>query len=83
MCFFLFKVTNIHSIHKITKNRDLETLNKMEGDTEESTVQGSEDREIKLISRKVSRKIKLSDTKCESNINTVTEELVSSENIAS
>ena len=61
----------------------------MEGDTEDSTVQGSKDREIKLISRKASRKIKgiqkkkLSDTKCESNINTVTEELVSSENIAS
>ena len=40
MCFFLFTVTNIHSIHKITKLGNLETLNKMEGDTEGSTFQG-------------------------------------------
>ena len=45
--------------------------------------------EIELISRKVSRKDKgiqrkkLSDTLCESNINTVAEGLVSSENIPS
>ena len=45
--------------------------------------------EIELISRKVSRKDKgiqrkkLSDTLCESNINTVAEGLVSSENITS
>ena len=60
----------------------------MQGDAEDSTVQGSKNRETELISRKVSRKSKviqkkkLSDTQCESNINTVTEELASSENIA-
>ena len=49
----------------------------MKGDTEDSTVQGSKDREIELINRKISRKRKviqikkLSDTQCESNINTV------------
>ena len=59
----------------------------MEGDAEDSTVQGSKDREIDLISRKVSRKRKdiekkkLSDTQCENNI--VAEDFVSSENIAS
>ena len=61
----------------------------MEGDKEDSTVQGSKDRDIELISRKVSRKgkgiqkKKLSDTQRESNINTVAEELVSSQNIPS
>ena len=59
----------------------------MEGDAEDSTVQGSEDRQIKLISRKVSRKgkviqkRKLSPRQCESSINTVAGQLVSSENI--
>ena len=54
-----------------------------EDDTEDSTVQGSKDREMELISRKVQRKRKgiqkkkLSDTQCESNINTVGKELVS------
>ena len=69
----------------------MEPLNKIEGDTEDCsrlTVQGLKDREIDLTSRKVSRrrkdiqKKKLSHTQCESNINTVFEELVSSENIA-
>ena len=84
MCFSLFTLTSIYSIHKITKIRNSETLNKMESDTEDSTVQCSKDREIELISRKVSRKRKgiqkmiLSDTQCESNINTAPEELVSS-----
>ena len=61
----------------------------MEVEKEDSTVQGSKDREIELISRQVSRKgkgiqkKKLSDTLCESNINTVAEGLVSSENITS
>ena len=59
----------------------------MEGDTKNLTVQDLKDREIDLISRKVWRKRKenkkLIDTQCESNINTVAEELVSSENIAS
>ena len=61
----------------------------MEGEKEDSTVQGSKDREMELISRQVSRKgkgiqkKKLSDTLCESNINTVAEGLVSSENITS
>ena len=60
----------------------------MEGDTEDSTVQGPKDREIELISKKVSRKgkgipkKKLSDTQWGSNISTVAEELASSENIA-
>ena len=42
----------------------------MEGEKEDSTVQGSKDREIELISRQVSRKgkgiqkKKLSDTQC-------------------
>ena len=54
----------------------------MEGGSEDLTVQGSKDREIPLISRKVCRKIKgvqmkrLIDAQCESYINTVTEELV-------
>ena len=67
----------------------MEPLNKIEGDTEDLTVQGLKDREIDLISRKVSRrrkgiqKKKLSHTQCESNINTIFEELVSSENMAS
>ena len=51
--------------------------NKMEGDTDDSTVQGSKDREIlKGIQRKT-----LIDTECENNINTGAEELVSSENV--
>ena len=53
-------------------------------------VQILKDRENDLIKRKVWRKIKrkglqnkkLIDTQCESNINTVAEEIVSSENIA-
>ena len=54
ICFILLTVTSIHSIGKITKFRNFETLNKMEGDTEYSTVQqDSKDREIELISRKV------------------------------
>ena len=61
----------------------------MEDEKEDSTVQGSKDREMELISRQVSRKgkgiqkKKLSDTQCESNINTVAEGLVSSKNITS
>ena len=55
MCFFLFTVTNNHSIHKITKISNLETPNKMEGDTKDLTVQGSKDREFELIGRKISR----------------------------
>ena len=73
-----------------SKNYKTEKLgNKMEGDTEDSTVQCSKDTEIELISKKFWWKIKkgvqikkLIDTQCESNINTVAEELVSSENIA-
>ena len=49
----------------------------MEGDTDDSTVQDSKDREIlKGIQRKT-----LIDTECENNINTGAEELVSSENV--
>ena len=58
MFYSLFTATSISSIHKITKTRKSETLNKMESDTEGSTIQGSKDREIKLISRKVSKKTK-------------------------
>ena len=87
MYFFLFMVTSIHSFLKVTKIRNSETLNKMQGDAEDSTVQDSKNRETELIIRKVSRKSKviqkkkLSDTQCESYVNTVTEELASSENI--
>ena len=55
------------------KIRNSETLNKMEGDAGDSIVQSSEDREIELISIKVSRKRKviqkrkLSDTQYKSN----------------
>ena len=61
----------------------------MEDDTEDSTVQGSEDRNRvdKLNSlknkKKGVRKKKVIDAHCEDNINTVAEELVSSKNIAS
>ena len=59
MCFNLLTVIiSIHSIHKITKIRNSETLNKMEDDTKDSTVQSSKDRGIELISRKVLRKRK-------------------------
>ena len=60
----------------------------MVGDAEDSTVQGSKDREIELISRKVSKKRKgiqkrkLSARQCESSINTVAGQLASSENIS-
>ena len=61
----------------------------MEGDIKDSTVQGLKKREIELIRRKVWRKTKEKvskrriyiDTQCKSNINTLAEELVSSENL--
>ena len=56
MCFFFFTVARIQGIHKITKTRNSEILNKMKGHTEDSTVQGSKDREMEMMSRKVSRK---------------------------
>ena len=76
---------NQHSQHQ--KNyRNLKLGNKTEGNTGESTVKG----EIDLVSRKGWSKIKegvqkkkVIDTQCESNISTVAEEPVSSENIAS
>ena len=63
----------------------------MKTNTEDLTVQGSKDRDIILIFmfRKVCRKRKgvqerrWIDKQCEININTVAEELASSENIAS
>ena len=55
----------------------------MEGDGEDSTPQCSKDREIELISRKVSIKRKSIQKKKLSDINTIAEELISSENIAS
>ena len=85
MCYTLLTVTGIRSIRKITKIRNLETMNRMEGDTEDATVQGSKDKDIELITRKVTRKRKgiykkkLSDALCESNIKTIAEELVLSE----
>ena len=72
-------LTSIYSILKITKIR-----NKIEGDTEDSTAQGSKDREIELISRKVPKKRKdiqqkkLSATQREITV----KELGASENIA-
>ena len=83
--FALFAVTSIQIIQRITKIR-----NKMEGNTKDSTVQDSKDREIDLISRKVWRKIKSKVFKRRSwlinnvkrNINTVAEELLSSEDTA-
>ena len=61
----------------------------MEGDTEDSTVQVwkyKENRVDKQRSLKEKRKDiqkkKLSDTQCENNINTVADELATSENIA-
>ena len=57
-------------------------MNRMEGEKEDSTVQGSKDREISRKGKGVQKK-KLSDTQCESNINTVAEGFVSSENITS
>ena len=50
----------------------------MEGGTEDSTAQASKDREIELIRKRIQNK-KLSVTLYKSNINTVTEELVSLE----
>ena len=44
--FSLFTVASIHSIYKNTKIRNSGILNKIEGDTEDSTVQCSKDREI-------------------------------------
>ena len=58
MCFTLFMVTTIRRIHKISKIKNFETLNKMEVDMENSTDQGSKDNKIELISRKTSRKRK-------------------------
>ena len=53
-CALLYSpVTSIHSIHKIIKIRNSETLSKLEGGTEGTTVQDSRDREIKLRSRKI------------------------------
>ena len=77
MSFFLSTVTSIRNIHKITKIRISETLNRIESDIEDSTVQGWKYRENELISREVStkrrgiQKKKLIDTQCESNINIV------------
>ena len=49
----------------------------------ESDAEDSKDREFELISKKFWRKSKkLIDKHCESNINTVAEELASSKNIA-
>ena len=61
----------------------------MEGDTEDSTVQVWKYKENRVDKqrclkekRKGIQKKKLSDTQCESNINTVADELATSENIA-
>ena len=66
----------VNSIHpKNYKNQKLG--NKKESDTEDSTVQGLKDRKKKKRCSKEEI-----GTQCESNINTVAEEIVSSENIA-
>ena len=46
MCFTLFTVNNTHTIRNITK------INNSESDSEDSPVQDSKDREIKMMSRK-------------------------------
>ena len=61
--------------------------NKKGGNTEDSTVHVSKDWEIELVNKNVWRKLhiqkkKLINTQCANIINTVAEELVSSENIA-
>ena len=74
MCFTLLRVTSIHNIGKYISVTQ--------------KIQGSKKREIDLISRSLKKnekdvqKKKLIDTEGESNIATVSEELVSSENIA-
>ena len=63
--------------------------NKIEVDTDDSTVQGFKHREIELMSKNVKRKTKqkvfkknlIDSPLCENDINTPAEELVSSENI--
>ena len=52
----IFSVTIDSQNPKIYKKQKF--ANKMEGDKEDPTVQGSKDRKIKLISKKISRKIK-------------------------
>ena len=52
MCFTLFTITSVHNIWKITKIRNSETRCKTTQKAD-STVQGSKDREIELLSRKV------------------------------
>lgn len=47
MCLRLFMVTTTRSIQKVIRNRNLQ--NKMEDYADDSTVQGSKEREIKLI----------------------------------
>ena len=71
LCFTLFTVTSIHSIPKVTKIKSPETKWKVtqkiqlfkaqktvEGNTENSTVQGTKNSEVELISSKVWRKRK-------------------------
>ena len=66
LCFTLFTVTSIHSIPKVTKIKSPETKWKVtqkiqlfkaqktvEGNTENSTVQGTKNSEVELISSKV------------------------------
>ena len=83
MCFTLLMVTSIHNIGKYTKIRKSKKRWMVT-----QKIQGSKKREIDLISRSLKKnekdvqKKKLIDTEGESNIATVSEELVSSENIA-
>ena len=90
MWFTLFTATSIHSIRKSTKIIKLE--NNMEGDTKDSTVelktqfQIQRNRVKKRVWRKIKKgvqKKKLIDALRENNMNTVPEELSSSENIES
>ena len=91
--FSLFTVASIHSIYKNTKIRNSGILNKIEGDTEDSTVQCSKDRQRNRIDKqkksleKEKKRYSKEEIECEtkhdSNINIAAEQLVPSVNIAS
>ena len=91
-CDLLIHSNSIHGIQKISKIRNWKARVrwKVIQKFQLFNVQILKDRENDLIKRKVWRKIKIKglqnkkliDTQCESNINTVPEEIASSENIA-
>ena len=83
-CDLLIHSNSIHGIQKISKIRNWKTRVrwKVIQKFQLFNVQILKDRENDLIKRKGLQNKKLIDTQCESNINTVAEEIVSSENIA-